>query len=206
MKLKTLFVLFFALIAGALNITAQQPAARPAAGAATSASAPADAKIAVIYTELFVDQKNGIQRLVNTATGVEREFQPRYTELQNLQRSIQQAEENLQKVAAVQEEAKTRAESARIEDLKRDFTRKREDAEVAFTKRRTDVLAPLSENINTALQAFAKQRGISLLIDGSKFVGGMIVLDNKVDITNEFIADFNRRNPATASAATPARP
>lgn len=204
MKARTLFVLFFALTIGAFGTAnAQQPATRPVAGTATAAAAPAgEAKIAVIYTELFLDQKTGIQRLVSTATTVQREFQPRITELETLGRSIQTATADLEKKAAVQDAAASRLENERIEQLKRDFTRKNEDLELAVNKRRAEALGPISENINTALQTFARTRGISLLIDGSKLNGVMMVLNDSVDLTNEFVADYNRRNPATAAATT----
>lgn len=209
MKLKPLFVLFFTLVVGTLSAAnAQQPAARPAGAAATTpagGTATAD-KIGVVYTEVFRDPRNGIQRLVNAGAGVEREFQPRITELQNLQRQMETATADLQKKASVQAPEATRTETERIEQMKRDYERKAEDAQLAYNKRLGDVMSPLSENINTALQAFAKQRGLSLLMDGSKFVGGVMVLNEGVDITNAFIADYNRRNPATAAAATPARP
>jgi Skp family chaperone for outer membrane proteins len=170
MKARTLFALFFALTIGALGTAnAQQPAAaRPAAGGAAAGAPAGDAKIGVIYTELFLDQKTGIQRLVTTATGVQREFQPRITELETLGRSIQTATADLEKKASVQDAATSRTESDRIEQLKRDFTRKNEDLELAVNKRRAEALGPISEKINTALQAFARTRGISFSIDGSK--------------------------------------
>ena len=205
MKARTLFALFFALTIGALNAAiAQQPAARPAgAGTAATAAPAGEAKIAVVYTELFLDQKTGIQRLVNTATGVQREFQPRITELETLGRSIQTATAALEKTAPVQDAAASRLENERIEQLKREFTRKNEDLELAVNRRRNEALGPISENINTALQSFARARGISLLIDGSKLNGVMMVLNDSVDLTNEFVADYNRRNPATAAATRP---
>lgn len=211
MKARTIFALFFALTIGALSTAnAQQPAgARPAARPAAAASTPTtaapagEAKIGVVYTELFLDQKTGIQRLITTATGVQREFQPRITEIETLQRSIQTATSELEKKASVQDATASRVESERIEQLKRDFARKGEDLELAINKRRAEALGPISENINTALQAFARTRGISLLIDGSKLNGVMMVLNDSVDLTSEFVADYNRRNPATAAAARP---
>lgn len=205
MKARTIFVLFFALTIGALGTAnAQQPATRPAAGTAANTAAPAgEAKIAVVYTELFLDQKTGIQRLITTATSVQREFDPRIKEIETLQRSIQTATADLEKKQSVQDAATSRTESERIEQMKRDFTRKGEDLELAINKRRSEALGPISENINTALQTFARTRGISLLIDGSKLNGVMMVLNDSVDLTNEFVADYNRRNPATAAATRP---
>ncbi len=208
MKRHTLFLLFLTLVAGASTAFAQtagatRPAAPAGAVTATPTASADTGKVAVVYTELFVDPKTGIASLVSAASSVDREFQPRSTELETMQRQIQTATDALQKVAAVQEETKSQAEKARIEKMRRDYEYKAQEAQADYGRRRAEVLSPHSEKINTALQAFARQRGISVLIDGSKLTGAVMVLNDSVDVTNEFIADYNRRNPATAAAATP---
>src|SRR3982750_4290694 len=89
----TFFAAAFAATA-ALTASAQtQPAARPATPAAQTPrpSAPAstgaviaEGKFAIIDTEAFGDQKEGIQRLVAAFQAVEREFKPRRDDIQNL--------------------------------------------------------------------------------------------------------------------------
>jgi hypothetical protein len=37
----------------------------------------------------------------------------------------------------------------------------------------------------------------------AKLTGVMMVLNDSVDVTSEFVADYNRRNPATAAATRP---
>jgi Skp family chaperone for outer membrane proteins len=48
------------------------------------------------------------------------------------------------------------------------------------------------------LEAFAKARGISVLIDASRVP--LIYAADNLDITRAFIADYNSKNPSTASA------
>lgn len=208
MKLKTLFVLFFVLAVGAVSASAQQPVSRPAAGAtaAPTSAAAADVKIAVVYTEAFGEPKAGITRLVSAAQGIEREFQPRSTEIQTLQQNLQKLADDIQKTATVSDPAAIQRKRDQAEQIQLDIKRKQEDAQRAYERRAGEVLAPVQTNINQALVEFARQRGYTMVLNGSQMDGTMILINQSLDITRDFIADYNRRNPATAAAATPARP
>ena len=61
--------------------------ARPAP-AQTAVNVP-ESKIALIYSDAFLDAKTGIARFNTLMTTLNREFQPRQTELQGLQQRIQ---------------------------------------------------------------------------------------------------------------------
>ena len=52
-----------------------------------------------------------------------------------------------------------------------------------------------------SLEAFAKQRGITVLIDGSQVP--VVYAADSIDVTRAFINDFNGKNPATASVTPP---
>jgi ABC-type dipeptide/oligopeptide/nickel transport system permease component len=60
----------------------------------------------------------------------------------------------------------------------------------------------LQQDITKALDAFAKARGITMVLDGSQ-LQGIYTSDTSIDITRAFINDFNSKNPATASVTTP---
>jgi Skp family chaperone for outer membrane proteins len=85
-----------------------------------------------------------------------------------------------------------------LEQLKKDIQRKSEDAQAAYNRRRQDLFGPLQEEIGKALEAFAKARGINVIIDGAQVP--LLYAADSVDITRAFIAEFNSKNPATASA------
>src|SRR5678809_1650418 len=85
---------FFAAVAllttVAFSVSAQQrPAAPAAAPAATQATvAVPDSKMAMIYSDAFLDPKTGIARFNSLLGTLNREFQPRQAELQGLQTRI----------------------------------------------------------------------------------------------------------------------
>ncbi len=203
---------------------AQQAGARPAAGGAapqqpvrpaptttttTTAGATGtltgDTKIAVINTQFFTADKTGITRLVNAIGGVEREFAPRKTELQNLQTQMGTITQELQKTAPLAAPSALAQKQEQLDTMKRDFERKQQDAQLAYEKRMGEVLAPLYEDIGKNLEAFARARGIGAVIDISKLAQAVYLTNDQLDITSAFIADYNSKNPATASAATPGR-
>jgi Skp family chaperone for outer membrane proteins len=62
----------------------------------------------------------------------------------------------------------------------------------------------LQKDIGDALSAYAQQKGISLLLDINRVP--VVYAANSLDITKEFIADYNRTHPAAAAPAAPARP
>jgi outer membrane protein len=84
-----------------------------------------------------------------------------------------------------------------LDQLNIEFKRKGEDAQAAYTKRRQEIFTPLQQDIGKALEAFAKARGINLIVDGSQVP--MVYAADALDITTPFIAEFNSKNPATAS-------
>lgn len=198
-----------ALVAASFfSANAQQPA-RPTAAAPTTATpsagtatAPTELRIAIINTAYFGDEKQGIGRLVNAARGVDKEFEPRRTELRTIQTTLQGLAEKLQKATPVQEPRVTEQQREQAEKLKRELDFKTQEATAAYNKRMQEVMAPVSEDIGRVLDAFAKQRGYTLILD-AKDVPILYALPS-MDITRDFIAEYNRQKPATAANAAPA--
>jgi Skp family chaperone for outer membrane proteins len=188
---------------GAGTGTQPRPAVTPAPTASTSAAVSVpDSKVALIDSSAFADEKQGISKFVAALKRVNAEFQPRQTELQNLQGQIEKATADLQKAAPVQDVNVTNQQKAKIAQMEVDYKRKGEDAQLAFNKRLEEVLGPIYEDIGKALDGFAKARGITLILDVTK-IQGIVSAADAMDITRAFIAEYNSKNPATASLAAP---
>jgi Skp family chaperone for outer membrane proteins len=204
MKINRLIAAFaFVLALCALPIMAQT---RPAAGAPaqtpaqTNVAVP-ESKIALIYSDAFLDSKAGIARF-NTLVGtLNREFQPRQTELQGLQKKIQDLTDDITKTAQVADPRTTQTKQDQLEQMKKEFQRKGEDAQAAYERRRKEIFTPLQEDIGKALEVYAKSHNINVIIDGSQVP--LVYAADALDITRAFINDFNSKNPATAAVTTP---
>ena len=176
------------------------PPAQQSAGPQTSGPVP-DSKIALIYSDAFLDPKTGIARFNALMNTLNREFQPRQTEITQLQQKVQQLNDDIEKTRTVADPKTIQQKMDQLDQLKKDLQRKGEDAQAAYDKRRKDIFAPLQDDIGKALEAYAKAHGITVIIDGSQVP--LVYADDKLDITRPFINEFNSKNPATASVTPP---
>lgn len=195
-------VSLLATVAVSASAQAQRPPATgvPAAQPQATVAVP-DSKMAVIYSDAFLDPKTGIAKFNSLSNTLEREFQPRRTELQNLQTRINTLTKEINDTQAVADPNAIRQKRDQLEQANIEFKRKGEDAQAAFERRRGEIFLPLQQDIAKALEAFAKARGITVIVDGSS-VPFAYAADN-IDITRAFINDFNSKNPATAAVTTP---
>ena len=203
MKIARIFAAVALLTATVICVSAQQKptTAAPAAAAPQSTVAVPDSKMAMIYSDAFLDPKNGIARFNSLLTTLNREFEPRRTELQGLQNRINTLAKEIDDTQNVAAPDSIRQKRDQLTQLNTEFKRKGEDAEAAYTKRRQEIFTPLQLDIGKALETFAKARGITVIVDGSQ-VPVVYAADN-IDITRAFIAEFNSKNPATASVTQP---
>jgi outer membrane protein len=190
-------VAFFAVISVG-SVFAQPRPSTPGPTQGPVAGSMPDARIALVNTDDFADEKTGIVRLVAAMKRVDGEFQPRRTELQGLQQQIEKATSDLNKAAPVQDPKVTAQQNEKIEQMKKDFQRKGEDAQAAYQKRLQEVLGPVYEEIGKALDTYAKAHGITLILDVTK-IQGILSASESLDITRAFITEFNSKNPTTAS-------
>jgi len=204
------------VIAFAMSVSAQQPAGRPPAAqptptpSAPQAAAPTTvalpmSKMAVVYTDLFLDQKSGIAKFSSVLTKLNGEFQAVKNELTQMQTRGQQLEDEINKLQTApagtpidQRSLQTKVEQ--LEQLKKDIQRKGEDAQASYNRRRQELFTPLQDEIAKALEAFAKARGINVIVDAASVP--LLYAADSIDITRAFIADFNAKNPVTAATTT----
>ena len=170
----------------------QAPPQIPASNAAVPAT-----KIAFIDTTVFGDQKGGINRYISVVKGLEREFQPRQNELVDIQTRIKAITDELQKLSgnAVVDPKTIAAKQDEGERLQRDLKYKKDQADADFAKRYQDVVGPISTDIGKAIDQFATQHGISLVLDISKLGPSVLTLNPAMDVTQAFIIEYNRTHP-----------
>ena len=203
MKIDRLIAAFAFVAAIALSPTFAQtrPAApQPTPVPAASATVP-DTKIALIYSEAFLDPKTGIARFNVLLSNLNREFQPRQTEINQLTTKAQALNDEIEKTRSVADPKTLQLKMDQLEQMKKDLTRKGEDAQAAYNKRRGEIFQPLQDDIGKALEVYAKGHNINVIIDGSQVP--VVYAADSIDITRAFINDFNNKFPATVAATTP---
>lgn len=199
------------VLAFATSISAQQPARpttaqpnpTPTTAAPPSVVALPNSKVAVIYSDAFMDPKAGIAKFSSVLAKLNGEFKAVKDELTGMQNRAQTLEDEINKLRAAPEgtpidQRALQTKIDQLEQLKKDIQRKAEDAQNSYNRRRQELFEPLQREIAVALETFAKTRSINVMIDASA-VPLMYAAEN-IDITTAFIADFNSKNPVAASA------
>ena len=201
MKAFRITVALLAFAAFAILAHTQTRPANPGAAAPQRPAGPAN--IAVIDSSAFTDEKVGIARAMAAMRQLEAKFQPLRNELRGMRDRLTTMRADLQKKQAIQD-AKASAQQAEQADLlETQIKRKAEDAQASYQKDSLAVLEPLQKDIADALNVYAQQKGISLLIDINRVP--VIYAASSLDVTKDFIAEYNRTHPATGAPA-PARP
>jgi outer membrane protein len=208
LPISALLVLALAITVSAQQPTrppASQPAATPAPTAPQTVVLPTS-KMAVVYTDVFLDPKTGIAKFNSVVTKLNGEFQKIKDEITAMQTRAQALEAEINKLREAPQgtpidQRALQTKIDQLEQLKKDIQRKAEDAQAAYNRRRQELFSPLQDEIGKALEAFAKARGINVIIDAAQVP--LLYAADSIDITRAFITEFNSKNPATASA-TPA--
>lgn len=198
-------------VAGAQAQTGGAPA-RPAGAPATQPAAPATqagpARIAVIDSRFFrgTDEKGtgGIARYITAARQLEAQFQPQVKDLEGMQTRLNSIVENIRKTTAVAKPEEIEKQRQQAADLEVQIKRKSEDLERDVNARQDQVMRPIEQDVFNFIQSFAQQRGYTMVLDIARVP--VLFVSDQIDITRDFIAEYNRTRPATASTAAPAAP
>jgi outer membrane protein len=179
------------------TLWAQQQPAAPAQ--------PGKGKVAVINTAVLQDQ---IGEYKSKVESLNRQFEPRGKELQSLAERIGALENTIKTQAQTLTAARIAEMTEQVETMKRDYKRKQEDLETDGQRALNQTLTPIKEKLNKFLQEFAARRGIVILIDlANAFEANTILwFDRRLDVTQEFAAEYNKVNPVAAAAAPAAPP
>jgi Skp family chaperone for outer membrane proteins len=136
---------------------------------------------------------------------IEARFQPLRVEIRGMRDRLATMRSDIQKKRQVQDAKLTAQQTDEADRLELTIKRKQEDAQASYQKESLAALDPLQKDIGDALTAYAQSKGISLLIDANRVP--IVYAAANLDITKDFIADYNRTHPAgSAPAAAPARP
>ncbi len=170
----------------------------------TRPAAP-QANVAIIDSSAFADAKAGIGRVKNAMVQIEAKYEPLRAELRGMRDRLNTLRSDIQKKRGIQDAKVTAQQVDEADRLEVQIKRKAEDAQNSYQKDTAASLEPLQQDIGTKLTAYAQSRGITLLIDVNRVP--VVYAAAQLDITKDFIADYNRTSPAPAGpAAAPARP
>lgn len=177
------------------------------------AQTPPPAKIALVDTQGFYDEKDGIKKIVNAYKSLETEFKTTTTELENGAKRLQTLQTEIQNMQAkindpnnkvpIDENA-ARAKVDEAEKLQRNMKFKDEEFKAQLERRENAVLGPIMQDVGKSLGDFAKQKGYTVVLDVGKLYQAQIILywQESMDITKEFVQYYNAK-PAGSATTKP---
>lgn len=166
--------------------------------------APAPTNVAIIDSSTFTDEKAGIARVMAAMQQIEAKYQPLRAELRGMRDRLSAMRADIQKKRQVQDPKLTAQQTDEADRLDVQIKRKAEDAQSGYQRDSMTALEPLQKDIGTALVAYAQSRGVTLLLDANRVP--VVYAAASMDITRDFIADYNRTHPAGAAPAPAAAP
>lgn len=189
-----------------LSIFAQTPTPRPTTPAASNTSAApsgglgAEGKVALINTSRFA---NEITELKVRRDKLQSEFEPKNKELEDMANKITGLKNQVQTQGGTVSQQVRDQWVEQGAELEKTYKRKAEDYDALAKRRADEELSPVYQKLNTFLQQYAQQRGFAMVIDGvaAQQSGLLLYAIQTSDITDDFVKEYNRTNPAAASAA-----
>ena len=203
--MKKIFVMTVAVLAFAGSQAFAQPARPQTTQPQTSSVSIPAAKVAVIFSAAFQDPKQGIAKFTVMLNQLNTKYQKTQDDLNATAQKLQTLQDEITKLQNSNAPVAPQTVQQKLDQLdqmKKDYQRRGEDAQAAYQRERQTTFAPLQEDVGKAIDVFAKSRGITLVIDASQVEGILYAADGS-DITKAFISEYNSKNPATASIATP---
>jgi Skp family chaperone for outer membrane proteins len=199
---KTKFAVLAAVVLAAVSVSAH--AQQPAGGAVP------DGKVVVINTTVFPSQ---VGELKLKYEQVDAQFKDRSQKLQGLAEQTSKLENEIRAKQNVLTADKFREMQDQYELLKKQVQRDNEDIQKDAEKALEAATKPVRDKLYQALNNYAAKNGIVMVLNlaGAAQSGALAFWDPKSDITDEFIAEYNKANPtpgappaATKPATTPA--
>ncbi|HZS09784.1 MAG TPA: OmpH family outer membrane protein [Blastocatellia bacterium] len=185
------------------------PPSRPAGGASAPAAVTggtgAEGKVAFVDTAAF---RTGIQELKVKLDTLNTEFEPRNKEIQAKQEEITNLNNKIQTQGSTVTPAVRNQWADELNQKQVAYKRFEEDLNTLAKKRYEEVSGPVYEKIGTALEQYAKQHGITVIFEVNALSQGQALIYRlpASDITDDFMKEYNRTNPAGAAGSAARRP
>jgi len=196
-----MFRIKLAVLVGALVAAIGSSAsAQQATQAGVSAALP-DGRIAVVNSQAFL---GGIGELKQKYEQVDKQFQARYQQLQALESQLKQMENDMQVKGPTLAPEKLAELQNNYNELKKKGTRDLEDLKAEYDRTIDAATKPIRDKLYQFLNNYAAQHSIVLVINlaGAAQSGSLAYWNPGTDITDDFIAEYNKANPVPGPAPT----
>lgn len=173
----------------------------PAVWAQAGGAAPS--KVGVLNMEVAITSTEEGKQAANELTA---KFAPRQTELQNIQKQIQDITTRLQTNSNTLSDDEKYRLSRENDTLTRNLQRKQQEARDDYQEAQQDLINTLGRKLMTVLDKYSNENGFAVVFDNSSQQTPVIYASRAVDVTQDIIKLYDQNYPVKAAAARPAAP
>ncbi|HVP53267.1 MAG TPA: OmpH family outer membrane protein [Terriglobales bacterium] len=180
---------------------AAAPASPPAAAPAAAASLPGITKVGIINIQGAIMVSNEGRRDLDA---LDKKFDPKRTELQNLNKEIEDLKKQLNTQGdKMNEEARSNLVH-NLETKQKQMQRSSEDAQNEYQQQQTEIAQRILQKMAPLIDKFAKDNQYSLLIDVSQPwpQGQVLWFGTNADVTKQVVDLYNAQSGVAAPATT----
>jgi len=158
-----------------------------------------DGKVAVMNTAVFPEK---IGELRQKYEAVQAQFKDRTQRLQALDTEVKNLTTEYQTKAPTLSPEKAQEMQQTIDEKKRKGQRELEDLQSEYQKALEQATKPVRDKLSQFMQNYAIQRGIVMVIDlPVSYQNGVLAYWHpSTDVTDDFIAEYNKANPVPGGA------
>jgi outer membrane protein len=155
----------------------------------------ADLKIGFVNYQKLLEES---PQAKGAATALEAEFGPKQRELVNLQKSLKDKSDKLQRDGAVMSEAERAKAERELNDGQRELSRRANELQEDINLRRNEEIGKINRVLLGEVQTYAKANGYDLVLSD-----GVAYAADAVDITAQLLNALKAKAPAAPAAAQP---
>jgi len=185
--------------------SAPAPASTGGSAGAPTGGTGAEGKLAYINTGKF---GSDIGELKVKIEALNSEFDPKKKEVQAEEEALNNLKNKINTQGAavsVQVRAQWVDEAS---DKEKSLNRKKEDYSQIGQRRLAEVTQPVYDKVGKFLESYCQQRGIVMVLEGgaAQQAGILLFAAQATDITDDFIKEYNKANPAGAASPAAKKP
>ncbi len=169
--------------------------------AAWSQGAAPALKFGVINVQAAV-QSTGEGKLAGAE--LQSQFAPRQTELQNMQKQIQDDDARLRAGQTTLSDDEKYRLTREMDTMQRSFQRKTQDAQDDFNQAQQDVLNRIGRKLIDVIDKYSKENGFGLILDTSSQQTPVMYASNTIDITQDIVRLYDQSYPVKGSSGASA--
>lgn len=190
-------------LASGLVLTAPAIAQTSAAAGRVPGATAEPTRVAVIAFQAAVAQTNEGQR---DFADLQRKFEPRREQLKQESDEIDTLTKQLQTQAATLSDAEQQSRARAIDEKKKKLDRDSQDAQSDFQQAMQDMYTNLSQKVYDVMEAYAKLKGYTLVLDVSQQQTPVLYASDGSNITKDVIDAYNAKSGIPAPPAQSGMP